>query len=123
MKTKLVIKLILVFSFFLGFTLQIPNVQATQYIKPQEFKITGPTRVVAGKYFTINLSSDTKISATCHSGDYSKGFAVLNRFKFNGYKLKIKMLPISPGAGKIHITCTGKTFSPSGYLELYIAPK
>ena len=39
MKTKLVIKLILVFSFFLGFTLQIPNVQATQYIKPQEFKI------------------------------------------------------------------------------------
>ncbi len=89
-------------------------------------KIQSQTRVVAGKYFTVKLTSRIgKPSLFCTMSWYeSKGFAIPKGFIMIDGTVKIKLLPVEPGAGKMSFSCVNgqNELVIGGSREVYIAP-
>jgi hypothetical protein len=103
--------------------------QAVQYIDTRMvdgIKIQSPTRVQAGKYFQVKLTSKReKISGVCWwNWDISKGLTGPSEFKMKKGIATVKILPIQPGAGRMSFSCgTNRNNQRVGsYLDIYIAP-
>ncbi len=104
---------------------------ATAYEEPVSrmsdgIKIQSPTRVVAGKYFTVKLTSRIgKPSLFCTMNWYeSKGFSIPKGFIMIDGTVKIRLLPVEPGEGKMSFSCVNGQNNPviGGSRAVYIAP-
>ena len=89
-------------------------------------KIQNPTRVQAGKYFQVKLTSKKgKIYGVCWwDWQLSKGFTGPSDFKMKSGTATVKILPIQPGAGRMSFYC-GVNRSKArigGSTDIYIAP-
>ena len=89
-------------------------------------KVQSPTRVQAGKYFQVKLTSRKgKINGVCWwQWDVSKGFSSPGDFKMKNGSATTKVLPIQPGAGTMSFLCGTSRSNPiaGGYADIYIAP-
>ena len=89
-------------------------------------KVQSATRVQAGKYFQVKLTSKVgKINGVCWlNWALSKGFAVPKDFKMTSGKASVKLLPIAPGAGEMDFYCGPKWGNAEigGSSTIYIAP-
>jgi len=89
-------------------------------------KIQSPTRVQAGKYFQVKLTSKKgKISGVCWwDSQLSRGFTGPSDFRMKNGSATVKILPIQPGAGRMSFYCgTNKSAAIiGGYTDIYIAP-
>ena len=89
-------------------------------------KVQSPTRVQAGKYFQVKLTSRKgKFNGICWwQWDVSKGFRSTGDFKMNKGSATARVLPIQPGAGTMYFLCGTNRNNPiaGGYAEIYIAP-
>ncbi len=89
-------------------------------------KIQSPTRVQAGKYFQVKLTSKAgKISGVCWwDWQLSKGFSGPSDFKMKSGAATVKILPIQPGAGRMSFYCgmNRSTAKVGGSTDIYIAP-
>ena len=106
-----------------------PKASAVQKINTDMvdgIKVQSPTRVVAGKYFQVKLTSNRgKIDGVCYMyWENSNGFAIPRDFKMTRGVASVKVLPVKPGPGQMSFYC-GKTRSDSeigGSRTIYIAP-
>lgn len=103
--------------------------KSVQYIDTRMtdgLKIQSPTRVQAGKYLQVKLTSKReKISGICWwNWQVSKGFTGPSDFKMKKGAAVVKILPIQPGAGRMSFTCGTNRNSPKigGSADIYIAP-
>ena len=89
-------------------------------------KIQSPTRVQAGKYFQVKLTSKKgKTSGVCWwDWQLSKGFTGPSDFKMKNGTATVKILPIQPGAGRMSFYCgvNRSKASIGGSTDIYIAP-
>ena len=89
-------------------------------------KIQSPTRVQAGKYFQVKLTSRKgKFNGVCWwQWDVSKGFSSPGNFKMKNGSATTRVLPIQPGAGTMSFLCGTSRSNPiaGGYADIYIAP-
>ena len=89
-------------------------------------KVQSPTRVQAGKYFQVKLSSKSgKINGICWmEWSQSKGFNIPNAVKMVKGQATVKILPVEPGSGEMFFYCgTSRSDSSIGGANtIYIAP-
>ena len=88
--------------------------------------IQSPTRVQAGRYFQVKLTSKRgKISGVCWwDWQLSKSFTGPSDFKMKNGTATVKILPIQPGAGRMSFYCgvNRSKASIGGSTDIYIAP-
>ena len=84
----------------------IPVTAHSQFVGPawKDLVIKSPTKVSAGKFFTITLVAGSNFRGFC-SLDKSKGFAYVRGVEIYKGKAQLRLLPIIPNAGWIHIEC------------------
>lgn len=89
-------------------------------------KIQSPTRVQAGKYFQVKLTSTkSKFTTNCWlNWDGSHGFKIPNDFKMTLGKATVKILPVEPGKGAMNFGCGASRTTPKigGSTLIYISP-
>lgn len=125
MKKKLIASALIAFA-------SVGSIPANaEYLAPDSsmvdgIKIQTPTRVQAGKYFQIKLTSRKgKFNGICWwQWDVSKGFSGSGTFKMKKGSATTRVLPIQPGAGTMSFLCGTSRSKPvaGGYADIYIAP-
>jgi len=124
-REKFALALVIITLTSLGYPAQ------ADYLKPSlrlidGIKVQSATRVQAGKYFQVKLSSKSnKISGICWmEWSQSKGFNIPKAVKMVEGQATVKILPVEPGAGEMFFYC-GKSrndASAGGSNQIYIAP-
>jgi hypothetical protein len=123
-----VVKKVIAVSLFIALNLDFMRVaNARQLLNPVRLiTISGPTKVTAGKYITVKLTTKEEVSSIC-SANHSEGFADSANFFITKKKATLKLLAIKPGAGLISIHCGPNYWAQNedphffdGQFELYI---
>jgi hypothetical protein len=101
------------------------------YLRPDTrmvdgIKVSSSTRVQAGKYFQVKLTSRKgKINATCWlDWEFSRGFAFPKDFKMTRGVATVKILPVKSGTGIMDFYCgvNRSNVQIGGSSEIYITP-
>jgi hypothetical protein len=89
-------------------------------------KVHSPTRVVAGKYFNVKLTSNkVKAEGVCWlDWESSKGFSFPKEFRMKNGVATVKILPVAPGPGQMSFYCGSSRSNVhiGGSKTIYIAP-
>jgi hypothetical protein len=89
-------------------------------------KVHSPTRVVAGKYFNVKLTSNkVKAEGVCWlDWEFSKGFTFPKEFRMKNGVATVKLLPVAPGPGEMSFYCgsSRSNIHIGGSKTIYIAP-
>jgi hypothetical protein len=124
--TKARMLALFIFIFVMAGFAPSQSVQLIDTSMVEGLKIQSPTRVKAGNYFQVKLTSKSgKISGVCWwDWQLSKGFSGPSDFKMKSGVATVKILPIQPGAGRMSFYC-GLSRSKArvgGSTDIYIAP-